>query len=268
MAAIVHPSTNSARPQRVRKVSPLPAVLRHDPALKADPELIGSLQDWWGGTDWDPREQHLVHRDFTDLKSTKSVLQHLSSPGRHTGILLKAMESGDVAAIVAELRRGAGLRATLNASLRGSANPEVVWILSQALGAAALNDPRPEPVTVLWARYVCRPDCGLGAENPRAAHLDALLANGADINAAGGTGDTALHVLASCLQSLAPGDELVSRVRESWHDLTARGADILSEDSHGAAPLQRLNRQQAEGLYASERQRYGRRRCLSRLQPQ
>lgn len=64
-----------------------------------------------------------------------------------------------------------------------------------------LNVWLPEPVVVTWARASCRAALELRA-GKAAGRLDALLWQGADVNAVGRGHETALHVVARRLEGL------------------------------------------------------------------
>lgn len=125
----------------------------------------------------------------------------------------------------------------------------------------------PEPVVVAWARSVCE-SCSSaeGARHrPRPAHLsleylDDALATGADINASGYGGETALHVVARKLGVSTFNSESRQLAQLAWHHLVARGAESSAVDIEGTVPLDKLSGEQCRELLATKRKMYSARR--------
>lgn len=141
----------------------------------------------------------------------------------------------------------------------------------------------PEPPVVMWARSICEDkpylttysssQGGSNGHPPRptrhaapqttvagwagaGAALDALLVAGADVNAPGFGGETALHVVADKMRTSTFHGEGYRLASRAWHHLVSRGAESSVVDVDGATPLERLTRAQCRDLLSTRRSTY------------
>lgn len=247
------------------KVSMLPACLRNDPCLSARPQLRRSMEDWWAGSLWDPRESGKnFGGDFTCESSISGVLSALHEQHGEFEPLLDAVMAGDLSSSEMMLMQGANATHALHLALRSRAASDAIHLL--AVWSEDLNVWLPEPVTVTWARSFCEDVLISRTLDPRRSmgRLDAVLSAGADINAIGRGCETALHVVARCLQHYASvrGDNQAGErlLQTTWHSLVARGADAGLVDGDGLTAVERLTKDQCVDLLASKRNTYGMRR--------
>lgn len=124
----------------------------------------------------------------------------------------------------------------------------------------------PEPTVVKWARSLCDSCSSVDRSMYRARPtlnlegLDDALAAGADINASGYQGETALHIVAKKLRFSTIDSEGRHLAQLAWHHLVARGAESSAFDIEGSAPLDKLSGQQCRDLLATKRRMYSARR--------
>lgn len=251
----------------------LPACLRNDPSLSARPQLHRAMEDWWAGASWDPRDSGKNFcEDFTCESSMGGVLSALHEQHGEFEPLLDAVMAGDLSSAEKMLMQGANATHALNLALQSHAAPDAIHLL--AVWSEELNVWMPEPVAVTWARSFCEDVLVSRAFEPRwsMGRLDALLSAGADINAIGRGCETALHIVARCLQHYA-GHTGVSAsktqresqaaeraLRATWHSLVARGADAGLLDGDGLTAVERLTREQCRDLLSSKRNTYAMKR--------
>lgn len=243
----------------------IPAIVRQDPSIRAQPNLLKSMEVWWAGALWDPRDDSCddFRTDFTCKSATSSILRASQLQSSVEESLIEAVTLGNTVAAEDLLRAGANATQALHSALRMGASPEIIHLL--ATWSDSLNVWSPEPVAVSWARCeVDRAAFAHGHFQRRGImeRLDAMLAAGADINAVGKHCETALHVVAK--QMRAAEDALRSgqaqrspRCMVLWHDLVARGADAAILDSDNLTALERLSRRQCTDLLGAKRNCYG-----------
>eukprot|EP00930_Biecheleria_cincta_P029045 TRINITY_DN20205_c0_g1_i1.p1 TRINITY_DN20205_c0_g1~~TRINITY_DN20205_c0_g1_i1.p1 ORF type:complete len:311 (+),score=54.95 TRINITY_DN20205_c0_g1_i1:35-967(+) len=256
-----------------RKLSMLPACLRNDACLSARPQLRRAMEDWWAGSLWDPRDSGKnFGEDFTCQSSMGGVLNALHEQHGEFEPLLDAVMAGDLNSAEKLLMQGANATHALHLALQSRAASDAIHLL--AVWSEDLNVWMPEPVAVTWARSFCEDVLASGAIEPRRSmsRLDAVLSAGADINAIGRGCETALHIVARCLQHFAgqTGNSVSKTQREglaaeralraTWHSLVARGADAGLLDGEGLTAVERLTREQCRDLLCSKRNTYAMRR--------
>jgi len=251
----------------------LPACLRNDPSLSARPQLHRAMEDWWAGSLWDPRDSGKnFGEDFTCESSMGGVLSALHEQHGEFEPLLDAVMAGDLSSAEKMLMQGANATHALNLALQSRAAPDAIHLL--AVWSEELNVWMPEPVAVTWARSFCEDVLVSRAMEPRRSmgRLDAVLSAGADINAIGRGCETALHIVARCLQHYAGRTGISASktqqesqaaeraLRATWHSLVARGADAGLLDGDGLTAVERLTREQCRDLLCSKRNTYAMKR--------
>eukprot|EP00929_Paragymnodinium_shiwhaense_P061659 TRINITY_DN30820_c0_g1_i1.p1 TRINITY_DN30820_c0_g1~~TRINITY_DN30820_c0_g1_i1.p1 ORF type:complete len:350 (+),score=44.76 TRINITY_DN30820_c0_g1_i1:101-1150(+) len=249
------------------RISMLPATLRYDPSIASRPMLKQTMEAWWAGALWDPRESDVgdYSQDFTCAASMPSMLGNCSTmAGDVTSepLVLAALE-GDEEAVDVLLRSGGNATHALHMALRASAEPHIIHMLAGWSGE--LDCWMPEAAVVAWAQGVCA-----GVVHPRLAgtarqrgavdRLDALLTAGASVNAVGRSSESALHIIARYLAGSASShpQDADAALQRLWHAVVVRGGDALQKDGCGRTPLEMLSREQCRRLVVSKRDGYGR----------
>ncbi|CAE7451702.1 unnamed protein product [Symbiodinium necroappetens] len=188
---------------KVDKASMLPAVMRNDPCLAARPDMRRSMEQWWGGSLWDPRDPssgEFFGSDFTCGSSMRDVLAALRLSDGESERLALAVAEGDLVEAERLLVASADVTPALHLALQIGAAPETVELLAAC--CSRLNVWLPEPAVVTWARATCRAALSGRPLRGATAKLDSLLLAGADVNSIGRGCETALHILARTLQLL------------------------------------------------------------------
>ncbi|CAE7609754.1 unnamed protein product [Symbiodinium microadriaticum] len=284
---------------KVDKASMLPAVMRNDPCLAARPDMRRSMEEWWGGSLWDPRDPssgEFFGSDFTCGSSMRDVLAALRLSDGESERLALAVAEGDLVEAERLLAASADVTPALHLALQIGAAPETVELLAAC--CSRLNVWLPEPAVVTWARATCRAALSGRPLRGATAKLDSLLLAGADVNSIGRGCETALHILARTLQLLwqesqryslrskslsreiqeHPSDKNVfegsavtallfafnvetqQELNKLWHDLVSRGADASMADGESSSALERLSATQCTDLLVSKRRTYAMRR--------
>jgi len=234
------------------------------------------MEEWWGGSLWDPRDPssgQFFGTDFTCGSSMADVLAALRLSDGESERLALAVAEGDLDEAERLLIASADVTPALHMALQIGATPETVELLAAC--SSRLNVWLPEPAVVTWARATCRAALGGQRFRGATAKLDALLLAGADVNSIGRGCETAMHILARTLQLLWQESQkyalrcrsLATEVQETqnelhklWHDLVARGADAGMVDGEGCSAIERLSVAQCTDLLVAKRKTYAMRR--------
>jgi len=254
----------------------IPAVMRNDPCLAARPDMRRSMEEWWGGSLWDPRDPssgEFFGTDFTCGSSMRDVLAALRLSDGESERLALAVAEGDLVEAERLLAASADVTPALHLALQIGAAPETVELLAAC--CSRLNVWLPEPAVVTWARATCRAALSGRPLRGATAKLDSLLLAGADVNSIGRGCETALHILARTLQLLWQESQRYSlrskslsreiqetqhELNKLWHDLVSRGADASMTDGESSSALERLSATQCTDLLVSKRRTYAMRR--------
>ncbi|CAE7799587.1 unnamed protein product [Symbiodinium sp. CCMP2456] len=258
---------------KVDKASMIPAVMRNDPCLAARPDMRRSMEEWWGGSLWDPRDPssgEFFGTDFTCGSSMRDVLAALRLSDGESERLALAVAEGDLVEAERLLAASADVTPALHLALQIGAAPQTVELLAAC--CSRLNVWLPEPAVVTWARATCRAALSGRPLRGATAKLDSLLLAGADVNSIGRGCETALHILARCkleqdlfalrLQSTIDVPALALPGNGQWRsdsNLT-QCADASMADGESSSALERLSATQCTDLLVSKRKTYAMRR--------